>query len=147
MPIIDSTYFWLILAVALGVLEACTSALVCIWFVVGSVFAFAVSFITDSIIAQMAVFSVASGVCLAVTRPMAKKVLGRQPVATNADMIIGKTCTVTEDIHPEGKGRVKADGQSWMAQCDVPLEKGRQAQICEIRGATLIVKPITENIM
>lgn len=147
MPLnIDSTYIWLVLAVGLAVLEVNTSTLVCIWFVVGSVFAFAASFVTDSFIAQLVVFSLVSAICLAVTRPLAKKVLGKKPVPTNADMLIGHKCIVTEDILPDKKGRVKAEGLSWLAQSDTPLEKGRQVQIAEIKGATLIVCPVTETI-
>ena len=71
----SSTYYWLILAVVLAVVEINTSTLVCIWFVVGSAFAFATSFLTDSVAVQMMVFSLVSGICLAVTRPLAKKVV------------------------------------------------------------------------
>ena len=143
MPfVIDSTYVWLILAVGLAILEVNTSTLVCIWFVVGSLFAFAASFITDSFIAQLVVFSIVSGVALAVTRPLAKKVLGRRPVPTNMDMLIGKICVVTEDIHPDSKGRVKVDGLLWAASSDELLKKGDHAKIRRITGATLEVEPV-----
>lgn len=145
--IIDSTYFWLILAVGLAVLEACTSTLVCIWFVAGSLLAFFTSIITDSIVIQMLVFSFASGVSLAVTRPLAKKILSKKTTPTNADMLIGKTCIVTEDIIPGSKGRVTVDGLGWMAESGIRLEKGEKAEIKEIRGATLVVYPIKENIL
>ena len=140
MPfVIDSTYVWLILAVGLAILEVNTSTLVCIWFVVGSLFAFATSFITDSIITQLVVFSLVSGIALAVTRPLAKKILGRRPVPTNMDMLIGKICVVTEDIHPDSKGRVKVDGLMWSASSDELLKKGTHVKIRRITGATLEV--------
>ena len=141
----SSTYYWLILAVVLAVVEINTSTLVCIWFVVGSAFAFATSFLTDSVTVQMMVFSLVSGICLAVTRPLAKKVLGRKPVPTNADMLIGRICIVTEDILPDRKGRVKAEGLNWLAECETPVEKGRKAKVTAIKGATLVVTPVTEK--
>ena len=139
---IDSTYVWLILAVCLAVLEANTATLVCIWFVMGSVFAFAASFITESIAAQLVVFSLVSGVSLAVTRPLAKKILGRKPVPTNMDMLIGKTCVVTENITPDSKGRVKIDGLTWAATCAQPVAIGEHVTIRAITGATLEVEPV-----
>jgi len=140
---IDSTYCWLILAAVLAVIEINTASLVCIWFVAGSVFAFAASFITESIWVQMAVFSIVSGVCLAVTRPLAAKIMGKKPVATNADRLIGSHCIVTEDILPDEKGRVKADGVFWQAQSDVPLKAGETVEVLSISGATLTVTPVT----
>ena len=140
---ISSTYVWLAMAVVLTILEINTTTLVCIWFVIGSLFAFIISFITDSIIAQLVVFIAVSAVSLAVTRPIAIKHLNKKTVPTNADMLIGKTCTVTEDILPQAKGRVAADGLSWLAQSDVPLKKGDQAQILSITGVTLTVSPVT----
>lgn len=143
---IDSTYIWLILAVCLAVLEVNTSTLVCIWFVVGSIFAFAASFITDSVIVQLVIFSVVSGVCLLVTRPLAKKILGRKPVPTNADMIIGHRCIVTEDIMPDKKGRVQVDGVGWLARSGQTVKKGQWAEITDIQGATLVVCPAEETV-
>ena len=139
---ISSTYIWLAVEIALALLEIATTSLVSIWFVVGSLFAFAASFITDSFIAQLVVFSIVSGVALAVTRPLAKKVLGRRPVPTNMDMLIGKICVVTEDIHPDSKGRVKVDGLLWAASSDELLKKGDHAKIRRITGATLEVEPV-----
>ena len=140
---ISSTYVWLAMAVVLTIMEISTTTLICIWFVVGSLFAFATSFITSSIVTQALVFIAVSAVCLAVTRPVVAKHLNRKAVPTNADMLIGKTCTVTQDILPGAKGRVAADGLSWMAQSDVPLKKGDRAQILAITGVTLTVSPIT----
>ena len=78
MPLnVNITYIWLAMAVALGLVEIFTTALVCIWFVIGSLFAFGVSFITDSVILQLLVFVVVSGISLAFTRPMVAKYLNK----------------------------------------------------------------------
>lgn len=140
---LNITYLWLIAAVLLAILEISTTALVCIWFVIGALAAFAVSFITDSLMAQLVVFAIVSGLSLALTRPLAIKHLAKSTVPTNTDMLIGKTCVVTEDITPGSKGRVTVDGLSWMAQSDIPLKKGDQATIEKITGVTLSVSPIT----
>ena len=144
MPLsVNITYIWLAIAVLLAVLEISTTTLVCIWFVIGSLFAFGISFITDSVLVQSAVFIAVSAVCLAVTRPLVAKHLNKKAVPTNADMLIGKTATVTQAISPLEKGRVVVDGQSWMAASDVLLEEGQQVVIEKINGVTLTVSPIT----
>ena len=147
MPLtVNITYVWLGIAVLLAVLEVCTTALVCIWFVIGSLFAFGVSFITDSIMLQLLVFVAVSGVSLAFTRPLVAKHLNRNVIPTNADMLIGKVCTVTQPITPQEKGRVTVDGQSWLAASTVVLEPGQQAVIERISGVTLTVAPQTTKI-
>lgn len=135
----DFTYLWLILRVLLAILEINTTTLVCLWFVIGSVFAFATGFITRSLLVQLAVFAVSSGVALAITRPIAAKAFNRRHTPTNFDMLIGKTRTVVQDIPAGGRGRVQVDGLSWLARSDTELKKGDSARILSISGATLTV--------
>lgn len=135
------TYLWLVLAIGLSIVEISTTSLVCIWFVVGSLFAFAISFITKSLGIQLLAFVLVSGASLAITKPLVKKYLNKAPVPTNMDMLIGKTCFVTEDILPDKKGRVKIDGLTWLAQSNFPLRKGEECIIVKIIGATLMVSP------
>ena len=143
---IGTTYIWLALAVILAIVEMSTTSLVSIWFVMGSLFAFGVSFITDSVITQMVVFILVSATALAFTRPLVKKHIHKETVPTNADMIIGKTALVTQAITVDNKGRVTVDGQSWLAQADVPLAVGEHVIVEKITGVTLSVSPQTEKI-
>ena len=143
---IGTTYIWLALAVILAIIEMSTTSLVSIWFVMGSLFAFGVSFITDSVITQMVVFIVVSATALAFTRPLVKKHIHKETVPTNADMIIGKTALVTQAITVDNKGRVTGDGQSWLAQADVPLAVGDYVIVEKITGVTLSVSPQTAKI-
>ena len=143
---IGTTYIWLALAVILAMIEMSTTSLVSIWFVMGSLFAFGVSFITDSVITQMVVFIVVSATALAFTRPLVKKHIHKETVPTNADMIIGKTALVTQAITVDNKGRVTVDGQSWLAQADVPLAVGDYVIVEKITGVTLSVSPQTAKI-
>lgn len=143
---IGTTYIWLALAVILAIIEMSTTSLVSIWFVMGSLFAFGVSFITDSVITQMVVFIVVSATALAFTRPLVKKHIHKETVPTNVDMIIGKTALVTQAITVDNKGRVTVDGQSWLAQADVPLAVGEHVIVEKITGVTLSVSPQTEKI-
>lgn len=143
---INTTYIWLAVAVILAIVEMSTTSLVSIWFVMGSLFAFGVSFITDNVVAQMVVFIVVSATALAFTRPLVKKHIHKSTVPTNADMIIGKTALVTQPITADKKGRVTVDGQSWLAQSDVPLAVGEHVIVEKITGVTLSVSPQTVKI-
>lgn len=140
---IDSTYIWLVFAAGLGILELVTPTIVCLWFIAGSLCAFLVSFLTDSLMIQTVVFAAATGLTLVFTRPLARKIIGRKPVPTNADRLVGKHCTVTEDIFPDKKGRVKADGVFWRAQSETPVKAGEIVEITALSGATLTVTPLT----
>ena len=144
---ISSTYAWLGLAIALALVEISTVSLVSIWFVIGSLFAFGTSFITDSLVVQMAVFIAVSGVALAFTRPLVKKHIHKNTVPTNADMLIGKTCTVIQPVTPQQKGRVMVDGQSWMAASTVSLKEGQQVVVEKISGVTLTVSPVETKMV
>lgn len=146
MPLnISYPYIWLAVAAIFAFLEISTTALVSIWFVIGSLFAFAASFVFKNFTIQLVIFVVVSTIFFALTRPLAKKIVGKEPIPTNFDMLIGKICTVTEDITPTKKGRVKADGLSWLAQSNTSIKAGQQAQILNITGATLTVQPVKSD--
>ncbi len=134
------TYLWLAFAVALTVLEINTTALVCLWFIIGSVGAFLTSLATTSLSAQLAVFAVTSGVALIITKPLAAKLTHKKPVPTNFDMVIGKQATLTEDITLPSKGRLKLDGLSWLATADQNIAAGRLVRVVAVHGNTLQVE-------
>lgn len=143
---ISLSFLWLIIAVILSIVEMNTSALVSIWFVVGSVFAFGVSFITSNIFMQLLVFIIVSGLCILISRPLATKMLSRQRTPTNVDRIVGKKGIVEEMIKPDEKGRVKIDGLSWLAQSNEYIDKGEQIIVKEIIGVTLIVESVKNKV-
>ena len=97
----NMTIFWLILAVVMAVLEGVTVQLVSIWFCIGGAAACITSLFTDNIIIQAAVFVVVSGIALAVTRPLVRKMKRRGSEPTNADRYIGKTAVVVTAIDNE----------------------------------------------
>ena len=140
-----ATVFWLIAVIAFVVLEAVTTALVSVWFAVGGVAALAVSFFTDSLPVQGAVFAVVSAIALGVMVPaMAKRRRQNQPPVTNGSpLTIGKQGYVLADIRPGYLGRVHVDGLDWQARSDVPMPKGTPCRVTDVDGAVLIVCPVT----
>ena len=137
------TIIWLVLAVAMAVLEAATVQLVSIWFCIGSLAACITSLFTDNNIVEAVVFVVVSALALAVTRPLVKKLKRRGAEPTNADRYIGKTALVIDAIDNEkAKGLVKVDNQKWTARSleDAIIPEGTLVTVAAIEGVKLIVK-------
>ena len=136
------TIIWLVLAVALAVLEAVTVQLVSIWFTIGALAACISSLFTDNIIIEAIVFFVVSAIALAVTRPLVKKLKSRGAEPTNADRYIGKTAVVIEDIDNEkATGLVRVDNQKWTARSvsGETIPKDASVTVAAIEGVKLMV--------
>lgn len=137
-----TAYLWLALGVCLTIVEVNTTALVCLWFIIGSAGAFLASLLTENLLLQVAVFAFVSAAALYATRPLVKKYTQRKVVATNADMLIGQLVSVTQDITPSQKGRVVAGGISYLASADTEIHTGAQVLVVSIAGNTLKVKTL-----
>ena len=136
------TIIWLVIAVVMGVTEACTVQLVSVWFAIGSAAACITSLFTDQIYIQVIVFVVVTAIALAVTRPLVKKLKRKRPEATNADRYIGRSAVVVEAIdNDHAKGLVKVDNEKWTARSvdGQLIEPGDRVVVTAIEGVKLIV--------
>lgn len=137
-------WVWVGLLALFIVVEACTAQLVTIWFAVGSFFALITSLATDSILAQATVFVAVSVVVLLFTRPLVKKTIDSKKQPTNADMFVGETGVVTEEVNNLlAKGQCKVKGSMWSAksETDEIIPDGTQVTVIKIEGVKLIVRP------
>ncbi len=76
------------------------------------------------------------------TRPLVKKYVNNKVEPTNADIVIGKECRVTERIdNIAGTGAVYVDGKTWTARSedDTPIAEGELVTAVRIDGVKLIV--------
>lgn len=136
---------WLIASGVFFIIEIFTVGFLIFWLGVGSLIAMLVSFFTDSIIAQTAVFVISSGLLIFATKPLVKKFSKKDSVPTNVYSIVGKKAVVIEDINwAKGTGLIKSEGEIWSAktkdQIDIP--KGTEVEIENIEGVKAFVKPI-----
>ena len=138
------TAVWVVLMVGFLVVEGIAPGLVSIWFALGALAALIASLLGAQVWLQAVWFVVISVVALVATRPLAKKYVNSRTQATNADMLIGQECIVTETIDKlHGTGAVSVAGKVWTARTDEPetiIEKGSVAVIERIEGVKLIVK-------
>ena len=137
-----SSSFWLILFLILMLIEILTVGLVSIWFMIGALITFVVSYFTSSIFIQLPVFIITSILFLILTRPIVKKYFSKKIIKTNVNKLIGETGIVIEDVTKTNMGKVKVDGQIWSA---LNSSKGRikaseEVEILSIEGVKLIVR-------
>lgn len=137
-------YIWLGVTILAAVAEAAAPALVSIWFVPGGLAALIVSLIGGPIWLQVLLFLLVSTLALLVTRPLAKKFQKENAESTNADMVLGRSALVTEDINDLlGTGRVTVRGNSWSARSGeegTVIPKGETVTVERIEGVKLIVR-------
>ena len=140
---------WVLVAIAFGVAEAATLSLTMIWFTIGAFCALGVSYFTDSLAVQIAVFAIVSFVLLFIaTKKLIKMDRDKNDthwasVDTNVDAVIGKKGFVTKKITPEESGIVKVKGEEWSAICvdsESTIEKGKEIVVESIEGVKLVVR-------
>lgn len=135
---------WLVLMIVLLVIEGIVPGLVSIWFALGALAALLSAILGAPVWLQVVWFLVISIVSLILTRPLAKKYVNGRAVPTNADMLIGQECIVTEDIdNVAGHGAVSVGGKVWTARTLDPEQKaaaGQTLKVVRIEGVKLIVE-------
>ena len=142
----NMTYLWLAVIIVMLIIEAAVPGLVSIWFALGALVSLLAAAVHLPVWLQFALFGVVSITTLILTRPLAQKYINSKAQPTNADMIIGKTCIVTERIdNVEGTGSIIEGGKIWTARSyddSVTIEADSHAVIKGIEGVKAIVCPI-----
>lgn len=140
----EMTVFWLVSMVILFVVEAATVNLITIWFAFGALAALVTSLLGGGLWLQIVIFILVTILTLIPTRSLAKKYFNKskhQP--TNADIAIGKDCTVVEDIdNLLATGAVKCMGKEWTARSESgeKIATGETVTAIAIEGVKLIVR-------
>lgn len=147
MEVMD--YIWLAVTVLAAIVEAVVPSLVSIWFVPGGIAALAVSLFGGQLWLQIVAFLVVSCAALLLTRPLARRFQQRGRASTNADMVLGQTALVTEEIdNVLGTGRATVLGNSWSARSTAPdgkIPKGASVKVERIEGVKLMVVPLEND--
>lgn len=140
---VNMAVIWLFAMVVLLIVEAAVPGLVSIWFALGALAALIASMAGAPLWLQLVWFFLVSLLCLWITRPLAKKYLNSRTTPTNADMLIGQECLVTEEIdNIKGSGAVSVGGKEWtarMADREQRAQVGQTVTVERIEGVKLIV--------
>lgn len=138
--------WWLVAAVALGVVEVLTLDLVLLMFAVGALAAIVSSLLGADVTGQMLTFVVTSTLMLVFLRPyLLRNLRRRMPVAeTNAAALVQRQArTVTEVT--DRSGLVKLAGEDWSARTETlgaTLPPDTLVRVVAIDGATAVVAPL-----
>ena len=137
---------WLVLFVAMLIIEAIGPALVSIWFALGAVIALILSFIPEvAWWIEVIVFVVISIATLLALRPILKRYIKRNNYNTNIDSFTGKRGYVIEDITYLRPGAVKIADVSWTAlpvNKDEKIVENEIIEVVAVNGNKLIVKKV-----
>ena len=136
-------YLWLGIVLVLGVVEAMTANLVCIWFILSGLVSLVLSFYVNNFIIELLVFILLGIILLVLTKKKLEEKLVRKE-KTNFDRIIGMKGIVTEEIDELVVGEVKVDGKKWSAISDDKIEVGERVRILNIKGVKLEVERVKE---
>ena len=134
---------WLMIAVALGVLELLSTDLILIMLAGGALAGMLMALIGVPVAAQVVVALATAVGLLAVIRPnVVRKLHGGPTLRTGADALIGQRGHVLEPMTHVNPGRVKIGGEVWSAKPydeDDEIEAGVTVDVVSIKGATAYV--------
>lgn len=141
---------WLVLLVALVVVELSTMGLTTIWFATGALAATIAAALGAPLYLQIALFLIVSVLMLVFTRPIAVKYFNQDREKTNVDSVIGQKGIVTGQINNlQGCGQVTLNGLEWTARSveeDLVIPEGTVVIVRKISGVKLIVDLEEERV-
>lgn len=136
---------WIIITVILGLVEALTVDLVCIWFALGALVTAIAAGFGAPFVAQIVIFVAVSALSMIFTRKFVVGVLKVKKTPTNADSVVGQEGIVIEDIDNVAEtGRVRLAGLDWTARSadGEDIHKGETVKVKAIQGVKLMVAKV-----
>jgi membrane-bound ClpP family serine protease len=134
--------WWVLLAAACVIIEIFTVGFFVLWFGVGAAAAAVVAWMELSGTWQGVTFVVVSGVCVALSRPFAKRIMKEEGIKVGPDRLLEKEGIVLENIDMDaGSGKVRVENEEWRAISEEGeiIEAGAKIQVLRIEGTHLIV--------
>lgn len=134
-------YVWLILfLVFLGLEIMTTGVFFFLCFSTGALFAMLFSLLGATFQVELIVFCIVSLASILLIRPLFKKYITKRKTETNVDSLIGAKAIVTEDIKENSMGKIKIEGEIWLAVSKENIAKGETVTIESVDGTKLVVK-------
>jgi membrane protein implicated in regulation of membrane protease activity len=134
---------WLMVAVALGVLELLSTDLILIMLAGGALVGMLVAVFGAPVALQIVLALITAVGLLALLRPNLVHRLHAGPtLRTGAEALIGQRAFVLEELSHSASGRVKIGGEVWTAKPydeDDRIEAGTSVDVVSIKGATAYV--------
>ncbi|MGL5712002.1 MAG: NfeD family protein [Paraclostridium sp.] len=137
---------WIIVGIALLIVEATTVSFISIFFAIGCFVASLISLIVPSIGAQIVVMCGVSCIGVMFCRDILQNYfeVNKEVKSSTINAILGKTGVVTNIITADNMGLVKVEGEIWSATSldGETLIEGSSIKVEDIDGVKLIVSEI-----
>ena len=134
---------WLIFAVAALIIEASTEAIVSIWFCVGALISFAISFIPGvPYWGEIIIFVGVSLISFFLMRPYIKKWTAKKEKTRGyIDNLVGKKGIVLTKVDSLQPGEIEVNGMTWTASTltNETFEEGEVARVVSVAGNKLFI--------
>ncbi len=140
-----SPALWIIVGLALVVLEMVVPGLIIIWFGIGAIVAGLVALLVPNLYVQFAVFVVVSGALVVLSQRIARRITRPEPEPVGANRLSGAHGRVVADIVPPAAGRVSVLGEEWRAESAAPIKAGATVRVIAVSGTRLVVEPAEER--
>lgn len=131
---------WLAAAAVLLLLEVFTPGFLLACLAVGAAGASAGAALELPLEAQLALFSVFSGLSLWLLRPVLRTWFSATGAKTNQDALIGAVGRVESDVVAGQRGYVKLDGDSWAFEADRDYAAATKVRITHRDGNVVTVE-------
>jgi membrane protein implicated in regulation of membrane protease activity len=139
----DDWLIWVIIAVALLIAEATTTAFVAVYFGIAAAIAAVLALAGLPAVVQLLAFGVTAVGGMLLTRPALRRVAGSTPaLRTGVDAMRGRRGVVTKAIAELEPGQVRIDGETWTARSyfdGEPIDAGCRVEVVEVKGVTAFV--------
>ena len=134
-------YIWLILfLVFLGLEIMTTGIFFFLCFATGALFAMLFFFFFSAFQTELIIFCAISLCSILLIRPIFKKYFSKRTIETNVDSLINSSAIVTEEIKPASAGKIKIEGEVWLAVSEENIAVGETVIIQSVDGTKLHVK-------
>lgn len=134
---------WLIFAVAALIIEASTEAIVSIWFCVGALISFAISFIPGvPYWGEIIIFVGVSLISFFLMRPFIKKWTAKKEKTRGyIDNLVGKKGIVLTKVDSLQPGEIEVNGMTWTSSTltNETFEEGEVARVVSVAGNKLFI--------
>ena len=134
---------WLIFAVAALIIEASTEAIVSIWFCVGALISFTISFIPGvPYWGEIIIFVGVSLISFFLMRPFIKKWTAKKEKTRGyIDNLVGKKGIVLTKVDSLQPGEIEVNGMTWTASTltNETFEEGEVARVVSVAGNKLFI--------
>ncbi|HVH65498.1 MAG TPA: NfeD family protein [Candidatus Acidoferrum sp.] len=143
-------WFWVFVAIVFAIAEVMTVALFAMFIAVGAVGAALVALLGFNLLVQAIVLGVLGVAGIFIARPylVERLHIGRPPLKSGADSMVGQRAVLADPIGGEDKpGHVKIAGELWPALTEdgSPLPATTPVIVTALRSTMLVVRAISST--